>query len=76
MFYAISLRLHYVDSAFRHRGFTRTGLKHTALSEARRLDRTVQNLLDITRLGYGALTPNRSIFDLREIVGQVRSELV
>ena len=51
-------------------------LAQTALSEARRLDRTVQNLLDMTRLGYGALTPNRSIFDLREIVGQVRSELV
>ncbi len=51
-------------------------LAQTALSEARRLDRTIQNLLDMTRLGYGALTPNRSVFDLREIVGQVRGELV
>ncbi len=51
-------------------------LTQTALSEARRLDRTVQNLLDMTRLGYGALTPNFSVFDLREIVGQVRTELV
>ena len=53
----------------------RTELIQTALSEARRLDRTVQNLLDMTRLGYGAITPNRTSVDLREIIGQSRGEL-
>ncbi len=47
----------------------------TALDEARRLDRYVQNLLDMTRLGHGALTPRRAAIDLREIVGRVRSDL-
>ncbi len=47
----------------------------TALDEARRLDRYVQNLLDMTRLGHGALSPRRTAVDLREIVGRVRSDL-
>ncbi|MGL5447609.1 MAG: DUF4118 domain-containing protein [Rhabdaerophilum sp.] len=53
----------------------RRELIQTALDEARRLDRTVQNLLDMTRLGHGALKPNRSAVDLREIVGRVRADL-
>jgi two-component system sensor histidine kinase KdpD len=47
----------------------------TALDEARRLDRYVQNLLDMTRLGHGALKPRRAAVDLREILGRVRSDL-
>ncbi|MCS0503682.1 sensor histidine kinase [Ancylobacter mangrovi] len=47
----------------------------TALDEARRLDRYVQNLLDMTRLGHGALSPKRAPVELGEIVGRVRSDL-
>ncbi|MDH7795076.1 MULTISPECIES: sensor histidine kinase KdpD [unclassified Beijerinckia] len=46
-----------------------------ALDEARRLDRYVQNLLDMTKLGYGALRPKSTPVDLREIVGRARGEL-
>lgn len=53
----------------------RRELTLTALDEARRLDRYVQNLLDMTRLGHGALTPKRAAVDLREILGVVRSDL-
>ena len=47
----------------------------TALDEARRLDRYVQNLLDMTRLGHGALRPKRAAVELGEIVGRVRADL-
>ena len=53
----------------------RRELTMTALDEARRLDRYVQNLLDMTRLGHGALAPKRAAVDLREILGVVRSDL-
>jgi len=48
----------------------REALVHTVLEESERLDRYVQNLLDMTRLGYGALRPNLEWADLREIVGR------
>jgi two-component system sensor histidine kinase KdpD len=53
----------------------RRELAVSALDEARRLDRYVQNLLDMTKLGHGALRPNRAAIDLREIVGRVRADL-
>ena len=53
----------------------RQELTLTALEEARRLDRYVQNLLDMTRLGHGALQPKQTAVDFREIVGRVRSDL-
>jgi two-component system sensor histidine kinase KdpD len=53
----------------------RQELVETALDEARRLDRYVQNLLDMTRLGHGALKPKRGAVDIREIIGRVRSDL-
>jgi two-component system sensor histidine kinase KdpD len=53
----------------------RRELTLTALDEARRLDRYVQNLLDMTRLGHGALAPKRAAVDLREILGVVRTDL-
>ncbi|QCK87556.1 sensor histidine kinase KdpD [Phreatobacter aquaticus] len=46
-----------------------------ALDESRRLDRYVQNLLDMTRLGHGALAPRLAAIDLREIIGRVRADL-
>ncbi len=42
------------------------------LGEAERLNRFVQNLLDMTRLGYGATTPNFGWHDLHDIVGEPR----
>ncbi len=53
----------------------RRELLHSAHDEAQRLNRYVQNLLDMTRLDYGALKPNRQAIDLREIVGSVRQDL-
>lgn len=53
----------------------RRELVATGLDEARRLDRYVQNLLNMTRLEYGALKPRRTTVDLREVVGAVRMDL-
>jgi two-component system, OmpR family, sensor histidine kinase KdpD len=47
----------------------------TILEESERLNRFVQNLLDMTRLGYGALQPNREWVDLREIVGRALRQM-
>jgi two-component system sensor histidine kinase KdpD len=46
----------------------RRELLETVLEEAERLNRFVQNLLDMTKIGYGALKPNRDWVDLRDIV--------
>ncbi len=56
-------------------GADRAQLVQTILEESERLNRFVQNLLDMTRLGYGALQPNRDWVDLREIVGRVVQRL-
>lgn len=48
----------------------RTQLAQTILEEGERLNRFVQNLLDMTRLGYGALQLNKEWSDLREIAGR------
>jgi|APTNR8051073442_1049403.scaffolds.fasta_scaffold05199_3 two-component system sensor histidine kinase KdpD len=48
----------------------RDQLVQTILEEGERLNRFVQNLLDMTRLGYGALQLNREWTDLREIAGR------
>jgi two-component system sensor histidine kinase KdpD len=53
----------------------RRELTLTALDEARRLDRYVQNLLDMTRLGHGALRPRRGSVDLRDLVARARRDL-
>ncbi|PZO77904.1 MAG: two-component sensor histidine kinase [Mesorhizobium amorphae] len=53
----------------------RRALTEAALTEARRLDRYVQNLLDMTRLEHGALQPRRVPTDLRELVGHARADL-
>ena len=53
----------------------RKALIETGLDEAKRLDRYVQNLLNMTRLEYGALKPRRAAVDLREIVGSARGDL-
>ena len=48
----------------------RRELLDTILSEADRLNRYIQNLLDMTRLGYGALRPNRDWVGLEEPIGR------
>jgi two-component system sensor histidine kinase KdpD len=53
----------------------RAQLVQTILEESERLNRFVQNLLDMTRLGYGALQPNRDWVDLREIAGRAVRQL-
>jgi two-component system sensor histidine kinase KdpD len=53
----------------------RAQLVQTILEESERLNRFVQNLLDMTRLGYGALRPNREWVDLREIVGRALKQI-
>jgi two-component system sensor histidine kinase KdpD len=53
----------------------RRELMTTILEEAQRLNRFVQNLLDMTRLGYGALTPRSDWCELRELIGRARERL-
>lgn len=50
-------------------------LVETIREEGERLDRYIQNLLDMTRLGHGALRPNTVPTDLRELVGAARHRL-
>jgi two-component system sensor histidine kinase KdpD len=64
-----------VDGAERLSPADRAELSETILSEAERLNRYVQNLLDMTRLGYGALSPRATPTDLREIIGRVRLDM-
>lgn len=48
----------------------RRSLAETVRDEGERLNRYVQNLLDMTRLGYGGLKVAREPVDLREVVGR------
>ena len=50
-------------------GKDRRDLAATIQDEAERLNRFVQNLLDMTKLGSGALKPNADWADLKDIVG-------
>ena len=52
-----------------------TALTETALDEARRLDRFVGNLLNMTRLGHGKLLAQREVTRLADAVGRVRTYL-
>jgi two-component system sensor histidine kinase KdpD len=54
---------------------SRKELVTTILDESERLNRFVQNLLDMTRLGYGALQPKREWYDLRELSGRAMKQL-
>ncbi|MBU1174140.1 MAG: sensor histidine kinase KdpD [Alphaproteobacteria bacterium] len=50
-------------------------LAETVRDEGERLNRYVQNLLDMTRLGYGALKIKRQPIDLRELAGRAEARL-
>ncbi|MFT4149779.1 MAG: sensor histidine kinase KdpD [Paracoccaceae bacterium] len=53
----------------------RAVLVETIRDEGERLDRYIQNLLDMTRLGHGALKPRTMASDLRELMGAARNRL-
>lgn len=53
----------------------RQDLAETIREEGERLDRYVQNLLDMTRLSHGALRPRCVASDLLEIIGNARRRL-
>jgi len=53
----------------------RKAMAETIRDEGERLNRYVQNLLDMTRLGYGALKVKREPVDLREVVGRALRRL-
>ena len=53
----------------------RRAMAETIRDEGERLNRYVQNLLDMTRLGYGALKVARDVVDLRETVGRAVRQL-
>jgi K+-sensing histidine kinase KdpD len=53
----------------------RHALLDTIRSEGERLDRYIQNLLDMTRLGYGALTLRRDWIGVDELVGSAVGRL-
>ncbi|MGA9421092.1 MAG: ATP-binding protein [Rhodanobacteraceae bacterium] len=53
----------------------RDGLLDTVLEEGLRLDRYIQNLLDMTRLGHGELAINRDWIGVDELVGSAIGRL-
>lgn len=53
----------------------RRDLVENIREEGERLDRYVQNLLDMTRLGHGALKPRLAPQDLAEIIGSARQRI-
>jgi two-component system sensor histidine kinase KdpD len=58
-----------------HRPEALQALADTIREEGERLDRYIQNLLDMTRLTHGALVPRRRPCELSEIIGNVRRRL-
>ena len=53
----------------------RHSLLETVRLEGERLDRYIQNLLDMTRLGHGGLTLNRDWIGVDELIGSAASRL-
>ncbi|HLF32399.1 MAG TPA: DUF4118 domain-containing protein [Xanthomonadales bacterium] len=53
----------------------RLELLQTTMEEAKRLDRYIQNLLDMTRLGHGALKLERNWVDLHDIIASAIGRL-
>jgi len=50
-------------------------LLHTVLEEAQRLNRYTQNLLDMTRLGFGQLRLERSWVSMEEVISATKKRL-
>lgn len=53
----------------------RKDLLSTVVEEAQRLDRHIQNLLDMTRLGQGSLTLRRDWVDLNDIISSAEERM-
>ncbi|NBE07703.1 sensor histidine kinase [Paragemmobacter ruber] len=53
----------------------RRDLAENIRDEGERLDRYVQNLLDMTRLGHGALKPRLVALDVAELIGGARARM-
>lgn len=53
----------------------RRGLLETIRTEGERLDRYIQNLLDMTRLGHGGLSLNRDWIGVDELVGAATARI-
>ena len=53
----------------------RLALAETIREEGERLDRYIQNLLDMTRLGHGVLKPRLVTADLPDLIGSARHRL-
>ena len=53
----------------------RHDLAENIREEGERLDRYVQNLLDMTRLGHGAIRPSLAAVDLAELIGSARQRM-
>lgn len=53
----------------------RTALLDTIVSESARLNRFIQNLLDMTKLGYGAIAQRREWLDVPDIVEAAQKRL-
>lgn len=51
-------------------------LLESVLSEAKRLERYIQNLLDMTRLGYGGLTIDRQTIAVSEVLQVLKSRVI
>lgn len=64
-----------IDMNNRLSGEKQLELYGAIMEEAERLNRFVQNLLDMTRLGYGALVPKRQWCDLRDLIGNATGRL-
>jgi two-component system sensor histidine kinase KdpD len=56
-------------------GANRQELLSTVLDEAKRLDRHIQNLLDMTKLGQGKLTLKRDWVDIHDVISSAVSRL-
>lgn len=63
------------DRDVRLSSIDRRELLQTALIEAERLNRMVQNLLDMARLGHGALQPRLRDVDVAEVVNEALRRL-
>jgi two-component system sensor histidine kinase KdpD len=53
----------------------RRGLVDAIVEQGRRLDRYIQNLLDMTRLGHGSLVPARDWVGIDELIGSATERL-
>lgn len=53
----------------------RRELLGTVTREARRLDSFIQNLLDMTRIGYGSVTVKKERIDLHDVIRSAREQL-